>query len=361
MLEYAEYGSILVNIAANTNDMSQPYIPYYVCPYIGYTTVGESLLSRWMSELLQAVQHIHKLCIIHRDIKIENILITSHGQLKLADFGCSEKISDTGEGCSASMSIGGTWLYYSPELCDESKENKVHDMYKADVWACGLVCYICIYGYAPYYSDIPTDLFDAIVHSSSLPTWPHPPPFNATYNNNSDSSSNRKRTGSSVRCSPQLTAFMRDILHKDPGSRSSAESLLSHLFIANRHRPSVYLSHSANATDTSLPSNENSDNDQQCIEGKHSSPTGAMTSLSVTIRQHLSSWAHRAKVSADNKRNRLGQNYDPTSVLTTVQDKLTQDGKLSNTESAAEVSLSRSDTPPSPESLVGRLLRYAFK
>ena len=354
MLEYAEYGSILVNIAANTNDMSQPYIPYYVCPYIGYTTLGESLLSRWMSEILQAVQYIHKLCIIHRDIKIENILITSHGRLKLADFGCSEKISDTVSGYNSScMSVGGTWLYYSPELCDESKENEVHDMYKADIWACGLVCFICIYGYAPYYSDIPTDLFDAIVHSSSLPTWPHPPPFNSTYDNNSDSSSNRKRC--SVRCSPQLAAFMRDILHKDPGSRPSAESLLHLPFITDRHRPSSNLSHWTTAsTDTSIHSNKNS-SDQHCIKG---TSADTVIGLSMTIRQHLSRWAGRAKISADNKRHRLGQNYDPTSVLPTIQDKLIQDD-LSNIASAAELSVSRSDTP-APESLVGRLLRYAF-
>lgn len=369
VMEYAENGSILVDTAARTNFAPNSYAPYYLCPYLGYTTVGESMLSRWMGQLLSAVDHIHNQSIVHRDIKIENILLTLHGQLKLSDFGSSDEVISS----RCSMSSGGTWLYYAPELCDELMEDKVHDMFKADIWACGIVSYICVYGYTPYYSDIPTDLFDAIVHDTGLPTWPHPP----NYRHGGDN------CRSSVTCSPELASFMSKLLEKTPDSRPTAATLLLHPFIADRRAIEYY----RQASD--LPFNNNIGDVTNSSSSIHSIPSPNAQSeepygvqhlsdcmepsLSVRVREHIMRWKEKAKDTVCRKRRgEIGHNYDTLSGVHAHEDMEKSTNTIPTQISSILTApttvvekgtgcVKRSDDTVQrvPESIIGKLLKYA--
>ncbi|XP_065836812.1 calcium/calmodulin-dependent protein kinase type IV-like [Oscarella lobularis] len=97
-------------------------------------------------ELLEALTYLHSLGIVHRDIKPENLLVKNPQEedVKLADFGLS-KIS----GKDVTMqTVCGTPGYVAPEVLLGKTYGKPVDM-----WAVGVICYILLCGFEPFYSD----------------------------------------------------------------------------------------------------------------------------------------------------------------------------------------------------------------
>ena len=106
---------------------------------------------------------------IHRDIKLENILIDNLGQVKICDFGVSKLLPDetaTAEECC------GTPAYMAPEvvMCgvtDQSPKKHSKSKYKkellekkpygmkADIWSAGVVLYTLLYGHLPFRGNTP--------------------------------------------------------------------------------------------------------------------------------------------------------------------------------------------------------------
>ena len=106
--------------------------------------------------LLNAVNHLHSIGIVHRDIKIENILCNQQTKsIKLIDFGLS-KIHDINSECICNT-IVGTPNYIAPEVFCKFYNNK------CDIWACGIVLYIILYGYYPFYGDTDKELKNEII------------------------------------------------------------------------------------------------------------------------------------------------------------------------------------------------------
>ena len=97
------------------------------------TFVPEKTLWRILYELAQALQHLHGKRIIHRDIKIVNVLLDGNSSVKLGDLGVSRALDGDEE---LAQSRVGTPLYLAPELI----KRQPYD-YKADIWALGVLMY----------------------------------------------------------------------------------------------------------------------------------------------------------------------------------------------------------------------------
>ncbi len=87
----------------------------------------------WFAQLCLGVKHIHSKKVIHRDIKLQNVLLTSKDEIKLGDFGISKLLESTGDFAKTSL---GTPYYLSPEICSGKEYNT-----KTDVWMLGCLLY----------------------------------------------------------------------------------------------------------------------------------------------------------------------------------------------------------------------------
>jgi serine/threonine protein kinase len=100
-------------------------------------------------ELTKAVAYIHSLCIVHRDIKLENVLIQKHldasRTIKLADFGLAVRLDENKKKLTDKC---GTPIYVAPEILSGDGYGL-----EVDVWSLGVVFYILLCGYAPFQSD----------------------------------------------------------------------------------------------------------------------------------------------------------------------------------------------------------------
>ncbi|XP_022083377.1 serine/threonine-protein kinase Nek6-like isoform X2 [Acanthaster planci] len=98
---------------------------------------GESLeegqIMQWFIQLLMAVQYIHSLKILHRDLKAQNVFLTKKNMVKLGDFGIARTLEHTIDKASTCV---GTPCYLSPELCQDIPYNN-----KSDIWALGCLLF----------------------------------------------------------------------------------------------------------------------------------------------------------------------------------------------------------------------------
>lgn len=103
------------------------------------TVKGNSLSEDWIAlisrEILQGLSHLHKNKVIHRDIKGQNVLLTSKAEVKLVDFGVSAQLDKT---MGRRNTFIGTPYWMAPEViaCDED-HRKTYD-YKSDLWSLGI-------------------------------------------------------------------------------------------------------------------------------------------------------------------------------------------------------------------------------
>jgi calcium-dependent protein kinase len=127
MLRYCKGGDILTLIQQSTD-----FNEYHICSI--------------MSDLMKAIIYCHNHHIVHRDIKAENILFEGRdisSPCKLIDFGISLKFTKD----SKLKDKTGTILYVAPEVLKGSYDEK------CDVWACGVLLYLILCGYPPFYGS----------------------------------------------------------------------------------------------------------------------------------------------------------------------------------------------------------------
>ena len=115
--------------------------PFYdFCKEIG--GMGESIGRLFMNQLIDVMSYLHDMKnIVHRDLKLENIMITSNLKLKLSDFGLAKK--DKSEKLNSYI---GTQPYMAPEII----ERKTYNGKKADIFALGVILYIIVIGRYPF-------------------------------------------------------------------------------------------------------------------------------------------------------------------------------------------------------------------
>ncbi|KRX02582.1 Protein kinase-like domain [Pseudocohnilembus persalinus] len=103
-------------------------------------TIPETILGVIVLQMLKGLQYFKELKLIHRDIKPQNILINSKGQVKITDFGVCGIISTVDQ----LNSWVGTTIYMSPERVKQDKYS-----YDTDIWSLGMTILECVLGYHP--------------------------------------------------------------------------------------------------------------------------------------------------------------------------------------------------------------------
>ncbi|OMJ66001.1 hypothetical protein SteCoe_37314 [Stentor coeruleus] len=103
--------------------------------------VEEQIACRWLSQLLESCIYLQEKGIMHRDIKLANILLTSkddqNSDIRVADFGFARFLNEN----SFAATQLGTPLFMAPEIF-----NNEHYSYKADVWSLGVLTYEILTG-----------------------------------------------------------------------------------------------------------------------------------------------------------------------------------------------------------------------
>lgn len=108
------------------------------------SSMSERKVKSKFPQLISGLEYLHGHGICHRDIKPENILITNKGNWKLADFGFVKGV--TFDGRLKRHSKCGSPLYAAPEVF---KQN-LYNPFKADIWSCGVILYVCLTGLLPF-------------------------------------------------------------------------------------------------------------------------------------------------------------------------------------------------------------------
>uniref|UniRef100_A0A1B6LZ43 Protein kinase domain-containing protein n=1 Tax=Graphocephala atropunctata TaxID=36148 RepID=A0A1B6LZ43_9HEMI len=100
-----------------------------------------------MLQLLDSLKHCHMMGVIHRDLKPENILLESKENkiIKVADFGLAVEAQ---EGEFKWFGLAGTPNYMAPEVLEMKAYGR-----PVDIWACGVILYIMLAGYQPFYDN----------------------------------------------------------------------------------------------------------------------------------------------------------------------------------------------------------------
>lgn len=129
--------------------------------YNGAETYTPEVARFYIAQLVLTVEYLHKKKILHRDIKLNNILVDEFGYIKLIDFGIAKLLN-----MNRTFTIVGTPHYMAPEII----LGKGYE-YSVDYWAIGVCLYEMLLGKLPFGddSDDPLDVYGCIV-SSKLPT-----------------------------------------------------------------------------------------------------------------------------------------------------------------------------------------------
>ena len=98
----------------------------------------------FIAEVLLAIEYIHSLNVVYRDLKPENVLVGSDGHIKLADFGLAKE--DIGN--SMAKSFCGSPAYLPPEMVAQKGVGK-----PADIYQMGAVLYEMLVGTPPFFTD----------------------------------------------------------------------------------------------------------------------------------------------------------------------------------------------------------------
>ena len=131
----------------------------------------------YFAEILLAVDSVHQLGYVHRDVKPDNMLIDSDGHVRLADFGSCKYVGKDQR--IASQVAVGTPDYISPEVL-QSVENKGSYGKEADYWSCGVILYELLFGDTPFYAESLIGTYSNIMSYEKTLTFPEDIPISAT-------------------------------------------------------------------------------------------------------------------------------------------------------------------------------------
>lgn len=200
--------------------------------YLAHTArYTETMAARHFKQILQGIHYLHSLGVVHRDIKLDNILLAGNGtnnDVKIADFGLSALVRLDEDGYDAEESgkrkkykrltdMWGTKEYFAPELIKCAYGPQV------DMWACACVLFEMLCGYQPFAAQ-PGDnekKFYARIERVAF---------------NKDSTAYQN-------ISPQAKDLLNKILVADPLKRLSATEALLHPWVTGEAHSELHNQH----------------------------------------------------------------------------------------------------------------------
>ncbi|XP_031679372.1 calcium/calmodulin-dependent protein kinase type II subunit gamma isoform X11 [Oncorhynchus mykiss] len=167
---------------------------------------SEADASQCINQILESVHHMHQHDIVHRDLKPENLLLASKlkgAAVKLADFGLAIDVQGDEQ---AWFGFAGTPGYLSPEVLRKDPYGK-----PVDIWACGVVLYILLVGYPPFWDEDQHKLYQQI--KAGAYDFPSPEWDTVT---------------------PEAKNLINQMLTINPAKRITADQALKHPWICQR-------------------------------------------------------------------------------------------------------------------------------
>ncbi len=125
--------------------------------------LGATQAAAISAEIADALAFAHRHGVVHRDIKPGNVLITTNGQVKVADFGIAANPADPAQGLTQTGAVMGTATYFSPEQAQGFTVDG-----RSDVYSLGVVLYEMVTGAAPFAADTPVAVAMKHVHEAPV-------------------------------------------------------------------------------------------------------------------------------------------------------------------------------------------------
>ena len=159
---------------------NQVNVPYIVMEFVDGVTLRQMLTNgpRILPErgleitagVLAALDYAHRHGIVHRDIKPANIMINSHGDAKVMDFGIARAMSDAATSVTATSAVMGTAQYLSPEQA----RGELVDA-RSDIYSAGCVLYELLTGTPPFNGESPVSIaYQHVNEPASAPSMLDP-------------------------------------------------------------------------------------------------------------------------------------------------------------------------------------------
>ena len=178
--------------------------------------VSEKTAKLLYRQIILGIKYMHQQGIVHRDIKLENILIDLNNNIKICDFGIGRVLSSPEQPLFDQC---GTPMYIAPEILLCSKE-KGYKGFPVDIWSSGIVLYILLSGTLPF----------SFKNSSSSLSESNESNLSEDNNNNTELQYSiiNKEPKEIENISKEAEDLLKKILKKNPEKRITCEEILNH-------------------------------------------------------------------------------------------------------------------------------------